>query len=149
MLVLTIFSGCEKPEDISPIQYNVIGQGDLFDSGREGFDRQNFVIRDNKKWQNLVNQMNINNNVSETFTETEINFSEYMIIAVFDKVKGNGGWTIDITKIENHKSKNAVTVTNLSTGNVADVITQPYQIVKIPISHKRIVFETFYKKTGE
>ena len=89
--------------------------------------------------------MNINNNVSETFIETEIKFSEYMIIAVFDEVKSNGGWSIDITNIEQQANRISITVTNLKTGNASSVITQPYQIVKIPVSDKEIVFETSYK----
>jgi hypothetical protein len=142
------FSGC-KTEENTVISYTVIAQNNLYGAGREGFVRQNIVIRDNAAWQNLINQINAVNNTSETFTETNINFSEYMIVAVFDEVKGNGGWSIDITNIENQENQIVVNLTNLKTGNAASVITQPYQIVKIPVSNKEIIFETFYKNIGE
>jgi hypothetical protein len=148
-VMLTAFkcgSGVEPALEITPV---LIGDGTLYGAGREGFVRQNLIIRDNETWQNFINQMNSNNNVSETFTETEISFSEYMVIAVFDEVKGNGDWSIDITRIDNQANKIVVTVTNLSTGSTASVITQPFQIVKIPVSNKEIVFDITYKNAGE
>jgi hypothetical protein len=68
---------------------------------------------------------------------------------VFDEVKSDGGWSIDITNIENQENQIVVTVTNLHTGNITSVMTQPYQIVKIPVSDKEIVFEIVYKNIGE
>jgi len=149
MLAMTSFSGCDGKVPVNSISYILIGQGALFGAGEEGIVRQNLVITDDVNWQNLINQMNTRNNVSDSFTETNINFSEYMVIAVFDKVKGNGGWSIDITNIDNQTNQIVVTVTNLKTGNVSSVITQPYHIVKIPVNNKEIIFETFYKNIGE
>jgi hypothetical protein len=75
------------------------------------------------------------------FTETKIDFSTYQVIAVFDEVKGNGGWSIDITGITEWQDKMLISVTNLKKGDLTSVITQPFQIVKIPVAEKEIEFE--------
>jgi len=152
ILAIVNVGGCVESRtklQIPQESYVLIGQGALFGSGEEGIVRQNLVITDDVSWQNLVSQMNTRNNVSDGFTETNIDFNTYEVIAVFDEVKGNGGWTIDITSIEYQANQIVVSVTNLTTGNVSSVITQPYQIVKIPVSNKEIVFETNYKNLGE
>jgi hypothetical protein len=152
MLTMMGVGGCEKSNtetEQTKIVSVLIAQGFLSGADIEGIVRQNLVIRDNESWQNLINQMNTVTNVSETFTETVIDFSEYIVIAVFDEVKSNGGWTIDIADIVPQNNQIVVTVTNLKTGDLTSVITQPYQIVKIPVSNKEIVFETFYKNIGE
>jgi hypothetical protein len=149
MLAMTSFSGCERHEISDTITPILIGKGTLHGAGEEGIVRQNIIIRDNESWQNLIGQMNSVSNVSETFTEINVDFSVYMLIAAFDEVKSNGGWTVDITNIDNQTNQIIITVTNLITGNLTCVMSQPYQIVKIPVSNKEIVFETFYKNVGE
>jgi hypothetical protein len=144
--------GCDKENKefiLQKINSINVAQGTLYGAGREGIVRQNLVIKDNDAWQNLINQMNVNNNVSETFTETDINFAEYKIIAMFDEVKGCGGWSIDVIDITEYSDKIVVTGSNLKTGNASSVITQPFQVVKIPNSDKNVIFETFYKNIGE
>ena len=54
------------------------------------------------------------------------------VIAIFDRVYGNGGNSIDITNITEFETNIIVTVENLQTGNTSSVVTQPYHIVKIP-----------------
>jgi hypothetical protein len=76
-----------------------------------------------------------------TFDETDIDFSAYQVIAIFDEIHGSGGWSIDITGIVEYSDKIVVRVTHLKTGYFSAVLTQPYHIVKIPVSDKKIVFQ--------
>lgn len=85
--------------------------------------------------------MNSVNNVSNSFTETDINFSEYTIIAVFDEIKGNGGYSLDLNIISNSENIIVTILDLFSTGNTPDVITQPFYIVKIPNTNLPITFE--------
>ncbi|HET56074.1 MAG TPA: protease complex subunit PrcB family protein [Ignavibacteria bacterium] len=126
----------EQPFEITPI---LIGKGEL--QGREGISKQNMVITENKDWEELKATMNLVNNVTEKFTENTIDFSKYQLIAVFEEVKNNGGWSIDITKITEYKDKIVILITNLKKGNLTSVIDQPFHIVKIPASKKEMVFE--------
>jgi hypothetical protein len=122
------------PQTLTPI---TIAQGCLYGGGREGIAKQDLVITSQSEWDNLKNRMN---NVSDNFTETEIDFTKYIVLAVFDEIKGNGGWSIDITDITEFADSILVTVDNLKTGNETRVITQPFHIVKISAASKKIVF---------
>ena len=85
--------------------------------------------------------MNSANNVSNSFTETNIDFSEYTVIAVFNQIKVNGGHSLELNIMSNSENI-IVSVTNLgASGNATALITQPYHIVKIKNSDLPILFE--------
>jgi hypothetical protein len=121
------------PVEIAPV---LIGKGEL--SSSEGITKQNRVITTVEEWNELKTAMRDRAN---TLKESDIDFSAYQVIAIFDEVHGNGGWSIDITGIIEYSDKIVVGVTNQQTGNATRVITQPYHIVRIPVSAKEIVFE--------
>jgi len=112
----------------------------LYGNGDEKINQQNLIINSNSDWIQLMQQMNTRNNVTNNFSETNIDFNNYTIIAVFDKIYGNGGHSIDITNIIEHQNNINVTVANLLTGDATAVMTQPFHIVKIPKTTKPIVF---------
>ena len=75
-------------------------------------------------------------------TEPSVDFGQEMVIAVFLGAKPSSGYSIDISKIEDGPNNIAVTV---SIGisrclPVAQVITQPYMIVKTARSSKIVTF---------
>jgi len=127
----------DDPIGIIPV---LIGKGCLYGNGKEGISKQNKVITTFTEWNTLISSINSVNNVSGSFTETDIDFSHYQVIAIFDEIRGNGGWSIDITDIT-EADNIVVTYSNLEKGGETDVMTQPYYIVKIPVSSKEIVFQ--------
>ena len=144
LLALTFIVGCNKNDDefipltISP---TLIGHGNLYGNGQEKITKQNLIITSNKAWTELMTKINSANSETDSFIETEIDFSNFILLAVFDEIKMNGGYTIDITGVVENKNDLTVTIRNLSpNGAVYTVITQPYDIVKIPKTEKRIVF---------
>ncbi|MFD2541188.1 protease complex subunit PrcB family protein [Lacinutrix gracilariae] len=119
----------------------LISKDNLYGNGDEGIAEQNMVIQNQTDWNNLLTQIDAVNTTSHTFTETDIDFSEYTIIAVFDQIRGNGGHSIDLN-ITSNQEVITVTVTHINpAGNAATVITQPYHIVKIEKSNLPIYFE--------
>lgn len=123
-----------------PVTTTLISKGELYGNGAEGILSSQLVINDTTSWNALVDQMNSVNTVSDSFSETDINFSDFTIIAVFDEIKGNGGYGIDLT-VSSNAENIAVNVTHLSPeGNAITVMTQPYHIVKIPKAVLPIVF---------
>ena len=139
-----IFFNCNRnndeasqPTNITPVE---IGKGALYGNGQEDIVRSNVVISNNFDWQNLMSQMNSVNNVTDGFTETNIDFSQYEIIAVFDSIYNNGGWSIDIISIVENSSNIEVTISNENEGDITSITVQPYHIVKIPKSTKPVVF---------
>ncbi|MCL2130868.1 MAG: hypothetical protein FWH36_00205, partial [Lentimicrobiaceae bacterium] len=127
------------PPDEPPLDSLVlIAKGNL--AGSEGIPKQNLVITTQTDWENLITAMNSVNNLTDSFAEINIDFSKYQIIAVFDEVKSEGGWSVDITDITEHSNGIRVSYANLETGDSTSVVTQPFYIVKIPASPKPVFF---------
>ena len=123
-----------EPKTITPV---LIGKGDL--NGSEGIPQQNSVITNDIDWKNLKTQIGTYN--VSTLKENTINFNDFQIVVVFDKVYGNGGHSIDITNVIENSNNIKITIEHLLTGGAAAVIPQPYHIIKIPKSTKPIVFQ--------
>jgi len=126
---------------MTDLETTLIAKENLHGNGAEGISEQNLIISDQTTWNDLITQMNSVNNVSDNFTETDIDFSEYKIIAVFDEIKGNGSHSLELDIISNSENI-IVNVTDLALeGNATTVITQPFHIVKISNSDLPIIFE--------
>ena len=146
LLVLTIFIGCKNNDDDEflplPISTTRIGNGNLYGYGQENITEQNLIISSNMAWTELMNKMNSVNNETDNFIETEIDFSNFIILAIFDEIKMNGGYTIDIARVVENQNNLTVTIRNLSPNRIAPtVITQPFYIVKIAKTAKTIIFK--------
>jgi hypothetical protein len=140
-------TSCEKSiEDntqLSPakIDFTTIAQGELYGDPREGTE-QNVVVKTMDEWVNLIDAMRLENSDITSLTETEIDFIQYQVIAIFGEVKENGGWNIDITDITEYADSNiTVSYANIGTGNLIELTAQPFQIVKIPASNNNIKFQ--------
>jgi len=122
------------------MESTLIAKDNLFGSGEEGIVEQNLIISDLTTWNNLITQMNSVNNVTDNFTETEIDFSAYKIIAAFDQIRGSGGHSLELD-IMSTSENIIVDVTTIAAGEIAtSVITQPFIIIKIPNSNLPILF---------
>lgn len=150
---MTILNRCEKnneqlPDNKTATMSAVIGQGVLSGSGDEGFCKQFSVIKTEDEWKNLKTKLNSFNNVTDAFTETHIDFSMYQLVFIIDEIKGNGGWTVDITDITENSDEIVVTVSNLKTSDGSNTVTQPFQVMKIPVSDKPVVFKDLTEEIG-
>jgi hypothetical protein len=96
------------------------------------------TISNTNDWQNLISQMNSVNNVSDDFTEIDINFNEFTVFAIFLEVKGNG-WEIEIENVIENETNISISTQETEFDNF--VITQPFQIIKIPKTDKPIIVE--------
>lgn len=116
------------------IVFSTISKGTLYGNGIEGILEEKFTITNEKQWQVFLNKINSVNNVSSSFSEININFSNHNIICVFDTIRNTGGYAIEIERIFIEK-KNLNIVYNKKEPDpmemVTTIITQPYHIVKI------------------
>lgn len=67
-------------QNITP---ELIGKGTLDGNGSENISQQNIVISTQTQFDNLISDMNTVNNVSDSFTQTTVDFNSFMLIAVF------------------------------------------------------------------
>ena len=143
ILLMTIFlttGGCTKEDHKDPqtIRFTEIGKGYLSGNGDEGIEKSNLVIKTKTEWETLMQKMNTSGNVTDNFTETDIDFNTYMVIAVFLEVKAYM-WEVKINKIGNNGHE--ITVYGADQPFAAAVITpHPFHIVKIPKTEKQIIF---------
>ena len=145
ILIISIFiiTSCSDDDDKSTTQntsisFTEIGKSNLTGNGAEGISQSNMVITNSGDWQNLMTQMNSVNMVTNEFSDTNVDFSSYTVIAVFLEVK-TSGWQVEISDIiENEKN---IVVSKKEEEGINSVITQPFHIVKIPVTSKPIIFE--------
>lgn len=128
----------EQLENKNQINFQLIGKGNLTGNYTA---QQNTVITNTTQWNNFLNQIDgQNNHPSTDFTETNIDFNQFMVIVVIDAVYPNGGYSVDIMTVDENSQNIEVDVEKLLQGNVTTVVTQPYHIVKIPKILKPVIF---------
>ena len=59
------------------------------------------IISEAKVWNDLLIKINKLDNISQTFTETNIDFNKYKVIASFDEVKNTGGHSLELSVKQN------------------------------------------------
>ncbi|MBX2966133.1 MAG: hypothetical protein KF845_08310 [Cyclobacteriaceae bacterium] len=146
LLVLSILFltfSCEKEDDSQPFEVALIGKGNLQGNGAENIPRQNIVIANQGDWTALLNAMNAANDVSSTFTETNVDFKRFQIIAAFEEIRYRDGHSIDITEVVKTAGSIEVKVENLEKGNSTPIVIQPFHLVKVTKSNKQVVFSSF------
>lgn len=130
-------------DDFEPIniEFTLIGKGGYYNmplTGEEGISQQNIVISDELVWEELIEQMNSVNNISNHFSTTDIDFENYQLIVVIDEVKLTVS-EVTITSVVENRDNIVVTTDSFST--VSQAQSQPFHIVQIPKSDKPVVFE--------
>ncbi len=147
ILILTtvIFLSCSDNNNSQDtnIKFTEIAEGFLGGQGSEGIPKQNIVIDNEIDWNNLKTKMNANVNTTESFSETEIDFSKYNIVAIFEEVKNSGEFHLKIDEIIKYSNNIFVRIKleSPSGPNVIHIITQPYYIAKIPKNDLPVIFQ--------
>lgn len=147
VILVALLAFCCDSDEENPntervnVEHTLIVSDNLYGNGDEDLVSQNMVITNQNAWDALITQLDTVNNVSDHFLETDIDFSLYTVIAVFDEIKGSGGHSLELSIMSNTENI-LVHVTDLAPeGNATTVITQPFIIVKIANSELSIIFE--------
>jgi hypothetical protein len=141
VLVFTVTISCNTyPITIKPV---LIAEGDHFNG-----DKGNFVIKTLAEFDNLMCprsefwDSNAIATCSQYLAEKNINFDMYQIIAVIDGARPQLHWSINIVSIKEYPDDIVVSIyIKAPKGPAPDAFSQPYQIVKIPVTAKDVVFE--------
>ena len=150
IVALIIFSGCSITETainnsqelFVATEWETIGKGLLHGAGQEGIEESNVCIRDLETWTSLKHQMDSTNSVSPNFVIKEIDFDTQMVIACFDKVRPNGGYTMKIKEVqESAKSIKILIERETPQGMSTSLMVQPFHIIMLPKSSKELIFE--------
>lgn len=133
-------SSQEAPSNGNDVTIEIVNidQDVLYGNGQEGIAQSNMVITNNSDWTTLLSQMDSVNNTTDDFTETDIDFDAFIVIAVFLEIKGSG-WEVQIDSVVENDSQILISVTDTAFDNA--VISQPFHIIKIPVTDKQIQFD--------
>ncbi len=102
-------------------------------------EKKDFVIDNKEDFLNLLSK--VSGKISSL--PSQIDFDKYILIATFMGQKSSGGYEIKIEKIVEFEKEIKVFVKEIIPGKnciVTMALTQPYHIVKIKKSYKRIKF---------
>lgn len=140
---ILIFASCEKDStELINLDQTIIGSGDLHGNGREDINKSNLVINSTSDWDKLLDKIDAVNNESQHFSETQIDFAAFTILAVFDEIKGTGGHYIKIDKVVQKNNSIEVTILKSEPRDYGyAVMTQPFYITKIEKTNKNVVFK--------
>ena len=148
VIAIWVMAGCSVPKEVivadapqQQVEFETIGQGSLYGAGEEGIEESNMLIRSNQEWEALKKNTDAVNKVSQNFKEHEVNFDEYYLIACFDSVRPNGGYSIKIKDVLERDEQIEVLIERPKPQGMAiSVLIQPYHIIRIPITDKEILF---------
>jgi hypothetical protein len=146
------FSYCAEKEEGEEIPFTRIGKGSClygkFEDGRV-FLKQNRIFCFQDEWERFIIQIGDNNkNETDSFSEIEIDFDNYQVVGVIDDFHRSGSYIFEIKSIIDYSNRIVVTVlakNNSKGGASPQVESQPYHIVKMPKSTKRIEFKYINK----
>lgn len=146
LIIVSIFilTACNKDSnEPNNLEQSLIGTGSLYGNGEEGIHKGNFIIEKEYAWNDLLAKINLTNNESQNFSETEIDFNKFIVLAVFDEVLSSGGHSIQIEELtETNDAIEALVSRSSPTGGIsATVMTQPFYISKIEKPNRNIVFK--------
>ena len=100
---------------------------------------QNLIIATETEWNILLD--NLPSEFVDNFNEININFNEFIIIALITENQPNTGYSVSINEIIENKNSINVFSEIQYVGSGYTAIVQPFHIVKIPSTNKEIVFE--------
>ena len=100
---------------------------------------QNLIITTETEWNILID--NLPSEFVDNFNEININFNEFIIIALITENQPNTGYSVSVNEIIENKNSINVFSEIQYTGSGYTRIVQPFHIVKIPSTSKEIVFE--------
>ncbi|MDO6739129.1 hypothetical protein [Wenyingzhuangia sp. 2_MG-2023] len=145
LLIFVLFMSCnqDKSTQTDQVIYTKIGKGILTGQGEEGISKSNWVVTNEKDWNHLKAKMNTINQETSHFTETQIDFSKYIVIATFDSIRQQGGSYISIANVVKNTSNTVVCTKYIEDNSpfATHVVNQSYHLVKIEKTNLPIIFE--------
>ncbi|NVK64107.1 MAG: protease complex subunit PrcB family protein [Flavobacteriales bacterium] len=133
----------EKPtqEIVQPtnVMFEKIKEGYLTGNGEEKISEGGVVIRSQEEWDVLAKKMN---SVNQTIDEKSFDFERVTVVAYFDKIRGSGGYSVDVSSITETDKTTVVAIKKTpSDGYDIEIMTQPYVIVQIAQTENAIHFQ--------
>ena len=133
---LLILSSCSKSDFdfIQVVPFIIIAEGSYSDLEKE----DSWVIKNENAWSEFLAQSNL-----QEYISAPINFETHILLAVSLGESPSGGYSIHISEIEEFTNElivHIISSTPDKNDEVTPALTQPYQVVRIEKTSKKISF---------
>ncbi|NRA12285.1 MAG: protease complex subunit PrcB family protein [Crocinitomicaceae bacterium] len=124
--------------EVIETSFKEIANNSLHGNGAEKIEEGVVVINSEKDWNALRTKMN---SVNQSMAEKSIDFKKNTVLVYFDGIKGSGGHTVEVKKINELSEKLYVVMAKKKPkGDAIEIMTQPYCVVLIDKTDKTISF---------
>ena len=120
------------PQDITPV---LIVKGNNYNETTQ----QNIKVSNSTQWNDL--KETLGSHITATFSETEVDFTQFDVLVCIEQLRGYLGASIEMTSIIEYEENIKVNVVSINPDWGFAEVTTPYHIVKIPKTSKPVVFE--------
>ncbi|MEX2483259.1 MAG: protease complex subunit PrcB family protein [Brumimicrobium sp.] len=131
----------EKTEkEMEGIYFESIAKGVMHGAGDEGIDEGHVRVTSASEMHEMLEKMNrVNDQVDESLMPSSDYFEEYIMVFLFDKVRGSGGHSISTKNTYSNGEEIFIDVELKSpTGPATSVMTQPYEVIQLEKSENPI-----------
>lgn len=142
LIVLSALISCatidEVSEEVVAIEFQSLKRGTLMGGGQEEIEAGLIPVKTKEDWNSLIARTNkINEHIDPVLIES-VDLNTDMLIAIFDEVRGSGGYTFEVDRIDSNGSEHLIYVnTKAPEGSSISVLTQPYELISIPKTSNR------------
>jgi hypothetical protein len=143
LVIIACKSTTTKTSKVNEVAFQTVSKGALFGNGIEGISESNFTINNAKEWDAFLEKIAIENKISTNLSKVTIDFSEHILVCVFDTIRNTGGFEIEIETIFIEKNGENIQYSTKKPGPtdmVTMVVTQPYHLVKTEKREGTITF---------
>lgn len=117
----------------SKVDFEIIKTGVLHGAGEEGFSQEAIKVSNIEEFNQILKKLNsVNEELGDDIISNQSFFDEQMLVFVFDKVRGNGGYNF---KVEHALLQNdTIAITAFSKkpeGPATSIMTQPFQLLQM------------------
>lgn len=123
-----------EPQSGMSIEFQTIFKGE--NSGGEFVTKADIVIDDQTKWQQVWGTLSKNQDPQTV--PPAVDFDKESVIVSFQGQKGSGGYEIEIKDVKRSDDTVSISILETEPGkscSTTSVITEPFHIIKLPISN--------------
>jgi hypothetical protein len=145
LLFSQLFSACSSVKSVEStdveVNYTSLKKGILYGGGAEEISEGISVVKNMEEFQALLLKINsVNHTVSENLVSDVHYFDQKMMLFIFDKVRGSGGFQIIVKRVLRTNNELVVEVLSIAPdGPATTVMTQPFEIIELKRSDLPVV----------
>lgn len=117
----------------SKVSFEIIKTGILHGAGEEGFSQEAIKVSNIEEFNQILKKLNsVNEELGDDIISNESFFDEQMLVFVFDKVRGTGGYDFNVEHVLLQSDTIAITAfSKKPEGPATSIMTQPFQLLQM------------------